>query len=256
MVAAVFKLPDYPLDPLGEIMYNVINQNKIKMTRKIKLLSAFTLIVGLMLCIQTAVVLASNATSFSQVINAGSQSVDIVDGSGVAVGSPSVSFAAVSFSFDSQTTTGTLGVAAQKIRVYNPTSDDVWTVSMAATGGATGLWTDGGTGTYDFNDTGAAGSDDADADSKGGRLTIDPSGATVAGVPDNGTCPPTTNITKGSSAPFKEVAPATSSVTLLSGAAGSTAFCRWDMTNLSLSQVLPASQSAGTYTLSFTITIA
>lgn len=220
-----------------------------------KILLAITVVTGILILLQTAIVWASNATTFSQTISDGSLSVDIVDGAGATVGSPAVTFGGLTFSFASQVATGTLGAAGQKIRVYNPTGTATWTVSMAATAGPTALWTSGGN-TYDFNDSNADGSDDADVDTKGGKLTIDPSAGTVAGVPDDGTCSPATGITKGSSAAYREVAVAVSSITLVSGGASATPYCRWDFTGISLSQVVPASQASGTYTLGFTITIA
>lgn len=214
-----------------------------------------TVVTAILVQCQALLVFASNATTFSQVISDGALSVDIVDGSAVTVGSPAVTFGGLTFSFSTQTATGTLGAASQKIRVFNPTSTATWSVSIAATGGATALWTTGSV-TYDFNDSNTDGTDDADTDTKGGRLTVDPSVSTVAGVPDNSTCSPSTGITKGSSASFKEVATAVTSITLLSGGGSATPYCRWDMTGVGLSQVIPPSQVSGTYTLSFTITIA
>lgn len=202
--------------------------------------------------VQVSIVLASNATSFSQTISDGSQSVDIVDSNGDTVGSPSVTFGGLTFSFSSQTATGTLGASAQRIRAYNPTSDDTWTVSMAATSGATAVYTTGSI-TYDFNDSNSDGTDDSDTDSKGGKLTVDPSVGTLAAVSP---CSSTTNVSKGSSGAFREIATAVSSITLLTGASGSSTYCRWDFTGISLSQAMPAAQPSGTYTLSFTITIA
>lgn len=229
-------------------------QLRNKLTTK-KSLFILTIATAVMVQFQALLVFASSATTFSQTISDGSLSVDIVDGSAVTVGSPAVAFGGLTFSFSSQTATGTLGAASQKIRVFNPTSTATWSVSMAATSGATALWTTGSV-TYDFNDSNTDGTDDADTDTKGGRLTVDPSVATVAGVPDNSTCSPSTGITKGSSSSFKEVATAVTSITLLSGGASATTYCRWDMTGVSLSQVVPASQVSGTYSLSFTITIA
>ncbi len=217
-----------------------------------KIIKFLLVAMGVLAILQAGVVLASNASSFSQTISDGSQSVDIVDASGVTVGSPGVTFGGLTFSFSSQTATGTLGASAQRIRVYNPTADDTWSVTIAATSGTTSVWTSGGN-TYDFNDSNSDGTDDADTDSKGGRLTVDPSVGTLAAVSP---CASTTNVSKGSSNSFKEVATAVTSITLLTGASGSTAYCRWDFTGVSLSQVIPAAQVSGTYTLGFTITIA
>lgn len=223
------------------------------MSARRKTLQILTPLMGLLVLLQAALVFASNATTFSQTISDGSLSIDIVDGSGVTVGSPGVTFGGLSFAFSSQTATGTLGEAAQKLRVYNPTGTATWTASIAATAGPTALW-DTGSVTYDFNDTNADGTDDADADSKGGKLTVDPSVGTVAGVPDNTACP-TTGITKGSSSSFREIAVAVNSITLLSGGVSASPYCRWDFTGVGLSQVVPASQPSGAYNLSFTITI-
>ena len=220
-----------------------------------KIIKFMTALTAILMLVQAVIVFASNATTFSQTISDGTLSVDIVDGTGVTVGSPAVTFGGLTFAFASQTATGTLGAAAQRIRVYNPTSTATWTTSIAATDGATALWTSGAD-TYDFNDSNADGTDDADADAKGGKLTVDPSVGTVAGVPDDVACSPNTGITKGSSAAFREIAVAVSSITLLSGSASAATYCRWDFTGVSLSQVVPASQPSGTYSLSFTITIA
>lgn len=222
---------------------------------KIKVFSFFTLVTAVFMFFQAIIVFASNQSSFSQAISDGTKSVDIVDASGNTVASPSVTFGGLTFSFSSQTGTGTLGASAQRIRTYNSTGTATWTVSIAATSGATALWTAGGN-TYDFNDSLTDGTDDSDTDTKGGRLTVDPSVGTVAGVPSDAACSPTTGITKGSSASFREIATAVTSITLLTGGATATTYCRWDYTGVSLSQVVPASQASGTYTLSFTITIA
>ncbi|MEK7145908.1 MAG: hypothetical protein AAB802_01870 [Patescibacteria group bacterium] len=225
---------------------------KIKLTRKHFALLPF--ISGMLLFMQVMSVMASSTPSLSQVITDGTQTIDIVDGSGTTVGSPAFSLSALGFSFSSQTSTGTLGGSTQKIRVYNPTADATWTVSMAATSGTSAVWSGSGT-SYDFNDSGTDGSDDADSDSKGGRLTVDASVSTVAGVPDDSTCSPSTGISKGSSSAFQEVATAVSSITLLTGSASATTYCRWDLTDVSLSQVVPESQPSDTYSLGMTLTI-
>lgn len=182
-------------------------------------------------------VFASSTTQLSQLINAGSLSVDIVDSGGSTVGSPSVSFSASTFSFSTQTSTGTLGASSQKIRVSNGTNTATWSLTLAATSGNTTLWSDG-THNMDFNDTAA-----------NGRLTVDASGGTI--TPTNSYT--TTGLTKGSSTSF--VQGTTDSVTVLS--AGSTADKpgRWDFTGTTLTQDIPAAQAAGTYTINMTLTV-
>lgn len=183
---------------------------------------------------------ASNATTLSTTVNAGSLSVDIVDGSNVTVGSPSVTFGAVTFNFDSaQNATGSLGTASQKIRVANGRASPAvaWTLTMAATSGNTTLWS-GGAGTLDFNSSGAA-----------GQLTVDPSGGTI--TPTNAYT--STGLTKGSSTAF--VQGTTDSVTLLSASTSASQPGRWDFTGVSLSQSIPALTQAATYTIGMTLTV-
>lgn len=180
----------------------------------------------------------------------GTLSVDIVDSDGTTVGSPSVSFSSLGFSYSSQTSTGTLSSSSQKIRVDNHSATATWTLAIAATSGTTSVW-DTGTLKYDYNDASGA-SDGADADAFGGQLTVDPSGGTLAAVAP---CASTTGISKGSSNAYSESG-GISSITLLT-AGGSASFnCQWDFTGISLSQAIPAAQAGGTYTLSFTITAA
>lgn len=168
----------------------------------------------------------------------GTLSVDIVDSGGNTVSSPSVSFGAVAFSFNAQTSTGTLGVAAQKIRLSNTTATPAWTLSVAATSGPTTLWTTGSI-TYDFNTTAA-----------NGRLTVDPSVATM--TPQGGCS--STGISLGSSTAFNQGV--TDSVTLASASGSTQTSCYWDFTGIGLTQDIPARQSAGTYTISMTLTAA
>ncbi len=150
--------------------------------------------------------------------------------------------------------TGTLGTSSQRIRVYNPTSDATWTIAIAATGGATAVWSDGGSNTYDFNDSNSDGTDDGDTDTRGGRLTVNPAAGTRAGSPDNTACP-ITDLTLGSSSSFREVSSAVNSITLLTGGSSAAAYCTLDLTGDGHSQVIPASQTSASYTLSFTITL-
>ncbi len=189
---------------------------------------------------------ASNLTTLSQSITAGTLSVDIVDASGVTVGSPAVSFNSMTFNFDKATTTGTFGTSSQKIRLSNPTATAAWSVTLAATSGATTTWTDGGSNTFDFNDPAYA-DDGGDADSVGGRLAVDPSVASLAGVSGCST----SNVSLGSSSAFNEGV--TNSVTVYSSTTAAT-YCRWDLTGVALSQSIPAGQKGATYSLNLTLT--
>lgn len=199
-------------------------------------------------------VVAANNSTFNQTINAGTLSTDIMDASRVTVASPSVAMTAKSFSFDCYSagtaSTGTFGTNTERVYVTNPDgADNGWTLALAATGGATTTWTSGGNG-FDFNDATSSGcTDGADADSRGGQLTVNPNAGTL--TTDCGSCT-TTNVTKGSSTAFVQTT--TDSVTLLTAAAGSDDIWRGYLTGATLSQTVPAETPAGTYTINMTLT--
>ncbi|MFA6183477.1 MAG: hypothetical protein WC682_00050 [Parcubacteria group bacterium] len=189
---------------------------------------------------------ASNQSQLNQSISDGVKAIDIVDAGGTTVTSPSVSFTSATFSFTTQNTTGTLGVSAQRIRVYNPTSTATWTASIAGSA-PTATWTTGSA-YYDFNDGNGA-TDGGDTDSYGGQLSVAPAGGTLAGVSGCAT----SNVSLGSNSAFVETT--TNSITLASGAAGAPTYCRWDVTDIGLTQSLPASQTSGSYALNLVLSI-
>jgi len=180
--------------------------------------------------------------------SAGSLTFSIVDGAGADVGSPSVTMDANTFSFAYQTGTGTLGTVSQKLRVDNGSGTATWSLAMAATDGATALWSDGGSNTYDFNDSTASAGDGGDTDTKGGQLTVNPNAGTITaeGGCDN------TGVSKGSQSAFVETS--NNSITLMSASGSASTGCYWDLTGVTLSQSIPASQPVGTYTLGLTLT--
>ncbi len=171
--------------------------------------------------------------SFTQVINAGTQSVDIVDGSGVSVGSPSVAFGALNFDFACQTSTGTLGTATQKIAVKNPKKAGI-KIDLNAVTPATDVWTSGAN-TYDFNDATGSGCTN-------GQLTV---GSSPTFTKTAGAGNPTYTTPGGA---FSSTSP----VTLFNNT-GTTAY-NAELTNYSLSQKVPAEQTDGSYTLPMNIT--
>lgn len=183
---------------------------------------------------------ASSTSNFTQQITAGTLSADIVDDSYVTVGSPSVTMNSTAFSFSCQSATGTFGTNTQRIYVSNPdAADNGWTLTLAGQTTTT-VWASSTPYYFDFNDSGGSGcTDGADADSYGGQMTVDPSGATVAqGSSANGTSGVTA---AGSSAAFVEGT--TDSVTLMSSD-GTTDIGDWYMTGVSISQSIPAEQAA------------
>ena len=138
------------------------------------------MILGVMTLSTVAGVYASATSNFAQTINAGTLSVDIVDGSYVTVGSPSVALGAVTAGFGCQSATGTFGTASQVIYIKNPdAADNGWSVSLAGSA-TTAVWDSAGT-DYDFNDAGGSGcTDGADTDSLAGQMTVDPSVGTLS----------------------------------------------------------------------------
>lgn len=180
---------------------------------------------------------------------AGTLSVDIVDAGGTPVSAPSIAMGTMALSFTYQTVNGTFGASAQKIRVDNTTGNAQWSLTLAATGGATAFW-DGTPADYDFNDPTANAGDGGDADSLGGQMTINPSGATI--TPQSG-CN-TTGLTLGSSAAYSQGVVDT--ITLLSAGSSAGINCYWDTTGITVSQTVPKEQPAASdYNINMTLTV-
>lgn len=198
-----------------------------------------TLLALVFVIASTGIVLASDTSNFTQEITSGTLSVDITNSSYVTVASPSVTMNSTAFSFASQTATGTFGTSSEQIYVSNPdAADSGWVVSLAASA-TTDVWDSAGT-DFDFNDPTASAADGGDADSVGGQMTVDPSGATLsAGA--CGSCT-TTNVSLGSSDAFEEGV--TDSITILTGAAGSDDVGDWYVRGIDISQTIPAEQPA------------
>lgn len=197
---------------------------------------------------------AADTSEFTQTINAGTLSVDIVDDAYASVTSPSVAMGAKTFSFACQTSTGILGTTSQQIYVKNPDAADAgWAVTIGAATAPTDLWDSAGT-PFDFNDAGGCAdqASNGDSDSYGGQMTIDPSGGTLA----KGSCLSctTTNISLGSNASFVETT--SNSITLLDAASGSNDVGDWTLQDIDVSQWIPKEQLAATdYAISLMMTI-
>lgn len=204
----------------------------------------------------SAAVSAANTPTLNQTINPGTLVTDILDGSRVPVGSPSAAMGTKTFSFDCQNggsaSTGTLGSTSERLYVINPNAaNNGWTLTIAATAGATARWQNGATTYIDYNDPSGSGCSDGvgDADSTAGQLTIDPSVSTI--TTDCLTCV-VTNVTKGSSTGFNQGT--VDSITLLNAAAASDDIWRGYLTGVGLSQTIPAEQPADSYSVNMTLT--
>ena len=186
-----------------------------------------------------ATVNAAPQGQLTQSITAGTLTTDIRDASYVTVASPTFGLSALNISNDCQTSTGTYGSASQRVYVDNPGgADSGWNLSIAATDGAGALWEDGAN-NYDFDDPAGSGC-------TGGQMTLDPNAGTLSA--DAGT---TTGITKGTQTAFNS----NNSINLLAAAAGSDDIFRGYITGIGISQEVPASTPAGTYTIDLTQTV-
>ncbi len=214
--------------------------------------------VSVFMAIDPPSVLAASNSNLTQTINAGTLTTDIRDASRASVASPSVAFGAVSFAYSCWSIgggapTATFGSNTQRIYVDNPgAANNGWTLTLAATSGATTLWQNSGsTQNYDFNDAGGSGcTDGGDADSRPGQLSVDPSVSTLTA--DCVSCN-TSNITKGSSTAYDQGT--TDSVTLLNAASASSDTGRWYLTGVGMTQTIPAEQYPDSYTINFTLTV-
>ncbi len=181
--------------------------------------------------------------AFRAMSNSPSLSVDIVDGSGNPVASPSTTTTSFSKGFTCQTPTGTLGTATQKIRINNTTDNPSWVLAIAATSGPTARWLSGSN-SYDFNDP--AGST---AGCTNGQLSFNPSVSTIT---PQSNCP-ATSLVKGAESGF--VQGTNNSISLITASSPAYIDCYWDITGVGLSQKVPANQPSGNYSLNLTLTI-
>ena len=189
--------------------------------------------------VPSAVTFGQASSDVTQQINGGVLSTAILNASRATVASPSFAMSTASFSFDCQTVTGSLGSDSQRLYVINPsgtTSGQTWTLALAATG----PWTDGSN-TYAYNDPAGAGCDN-------GQLTVDPSAGTLTDDCTSTACT-TASVSQGNSTAMSGATP----VTLLSAPTNTTVY-RGYLTDVELSQEIPAEKPAGNYTLPVTIT--
>lgn len=219
---------------------------------------AAVLAVVFLLITFVTVVNAAQTTDLNQTINAGALLTDIRDASKIPVASPAVAMSATTFSFNCLTgasrPTGTFGTNVERIYVDNPgAAINGWTLTLAATGGATDTWDNvGATEQYDFNDanTGGCADDVGDADTLAGQLSVDPTTSGVINA-DCGSCA-TTSITLGSASAYDQGA--TDSITLLNAAAPSDDIGRWYLTGVDMDQTIPAEQPNDSYSINMTLT--
>lgn len=177
----------------------------------------------------------SAPSTLTQVIDDGTASTDIRDGSGNVISSPTIGMNSTILSTSQQTTTGTFGAATQRVTVDNPGgANNGWSLALNATTPGTARWTSSGN-NYQYNGTAAT-----------GQLTVNPSSGTITPVVGGAT-----GVSLGTSSAFTS----TNAITLVTASAASADIWNGYVTGIGLSQTIPANQPAGTYTLSMTQTL-
>jgi hypothetical protein len=178
--------------------------------------------------------------------------VDILDAGGTPVATPSYALSNTGYLFTCDTTSTSVGTSSQRINVSNYTATASWSLSIAATGGNTTVWSDGGTNTYDYNDASGAPagcSDGGDTDGVAGQLSIDPSVGTI--TPRAG-CN-STGLTLSSASAFDEGT--TDSITLVSASSSAQLSCDWDFSTIDVNQQIPQDQTNANYSINLTLTV-
>lgn len=194
-----------------------------------------------------ALVYASLTPTFNQTINAGTLSANIYQsGDTTPVTAPTVAFSAVNYSFQCQTSTGTLGDSNDLLNVTNLASGiNTWNIALAATNGSAATWTSGSN-TYSYNNSAGT-----PAGCTSGQMTVNPATGVVT-LDCNSQCTANNStVSLGSSVALSSTG--TDSATLLSDSAGTA----WEgyVTGISISQTIPALTPSGSYTLPMTITL-
>lgn len=174
-------------------------------------------------------------STLTQSLSAGVISTDIRDAGGSIVVSPLFAMSPATVSNVQETVTGTFGSNSQRISIDNPGgANNGWTLTWNATTPGTGVWTSGGN-TYPYNSSAAL-----------GRMTVNPAAGTLTPVVGS-----STGITLGTSASFTGTDP----ITLLTAASNSDDVWNGYVTGIGLVQTIPASQPAGSYSISMTQTV-
>jgi alpha-tubulin suppressor-like RCC1 family protein len=203
----------------------------------------------------TGTAYASYAAYPEVVTASGVLSVSIVDGAGAPVTTPSLSMPSTTISTSCQAVSGLIGTASQKIRIGNETSSPSWSLNLAATAGTTAKWQhQTEPDSYDYNDPSGSPSgcfSGSDGDMRAGRLTVKPADPTALITPKSGCS--TTGLSLGSNAGYSEGV--VDSITLVNASSSASTLCYWDITGIGLSQMIPASQPAGTYAIDVTATV-
>ncbi len=198
----------------------------------------------------------SSYVAYPEIVTAnGVLSVGIVNNAGVPVVSPSISLPSTTISTNCQAVNGIFGTTSQKLRISNETNSPSWSLSLAATAGSSAKWQhQTEPNSYDYNDPSGSPSgcfSGSDGDMIAGRLTVKPTDPTALITPKSGCS--NAGISLGSTDGFSEGV--TDAITIVSASSSAPVICYWDVTGIGLTQMIPASQPAGTYTIDMTATV-
>ena len=213
-----------------------------------KKLLTFAVIPILVILLTFLQVYAEETIPMEQEIGDGALAIYFVDDSDEVIVTPApIGFASVDTAFEPMDGEGTLGISTQKLRAENASGDDIEVViapEITTNFETDGYWIDG-------ENSYAIHAEEAND----GRMTIDPTAATIL---DDGGCASELSINPGSEESFVFVDdsdPMTNveSIKLFDTTDGH--YCYFDLTNLPISQVIPALQAPGSYQLTMVLTI-
>lgn len=220
-------------------VYKKIKDNKKIMNINKKILAGVVSAIGVVTVAVVPFIVYAAPTADSQLtqeITAGVLSTDILDAGGDDVANPVFAMTSAAISNEQQTSTGSFGSNSQRITVDNPGgADGGWTLTLNADVPGTSEWTSGGD-SYPYNDS-----------APNGRLTVNAAAGSLTSL-----IGASTSITLGGSTAFSGTNP----VTLISAAAGSDDIWNGYVTGVGLTQTIPASQPAGSYTIDMVQTVA
>ncbi len=174
------------------------------------------------------------STTFNQDIVGGDVVLDIVDGDGNPVDPASVSFGQGTYDgLNSQNTTGDLGSDTEIIRLSNPTTSEIGTVSIAPTGDWD--WDDGNGNDYPISEA----------------LSIEE--LTNAHITTTGSNCDEDDISKHGDATFETGV--VTDIDLISSASADSEQCVVDIKDVEMTQVIPAGIPIGSYSVSMTLSV-
>lgn len=178
----------------------------------------------------------------------GNLSVEFVSSNDETVTIPSNTFSATNITNECVTTSVSIGDSSEFLRVENDSLASSWSLSISAFNGISSIWSNGGTGSYDYNDINGC-TDGTDSDGVGGQMAFvsAPLSITPASLcSNNGISIPTDSS-------FAEGI--TDSLTIATSSSSTPRGCYWDIRNIQLEQKIPAFTEGGVYGLELSFSL-